>query len=62
MKQTSNMDILISPFGSFCIKTRTIRNKNTTRWTDLITEHPRSTYTLESMYTKQDTSRNYLNK
>ncbi|KAF6164978.1 hypothetical protein GIB67_005347 [Kingdonia uniflora] len=38
MKQTPNIDVLISPFGSFCVKTRTIRNKNTTRWTNSITE------------------------
>ncbi|KAF6134031.1 hypothetical protein GIB67_038322 [Kingdonia uniflora] len=39
MKQTPNIDVLISPFGSFHVKTRTIRNKNTTRWADSIIEH-----------------------
>ncbi|KAF6157062.1 hypothetical protein GIB67_041523 [Kingdonia uniflora] len=38
MRQTLKMDVSISPFGLFRIKTRTIRNKNTTRWTDSITE------------------------
>ncbi|KAF6156291.1 hypothetical protein GIB67_008061 [Kingdonia uniflora] len=55
MKQTPKMDVSISPFGSLRVKTRTIRNKNTTRWTDSIIEHP---YTLEFLHTKQDTSRN----
>ncbi|KAF6167525.1 hypothetical protein GIB67_031726, partial [Kingdonia uniflora] len=33
----------------------TIRTKNITRWTDSITEYP---YTMESMHTLKDTSRN----